>query len=147
MWTVPLTLIKFRTVANFFEKWLSQVIMGNFFRNRDFRFKLRFEPFSIDFDQKNSFDQNFCLCHSFWPKIAKYRGFWRFLVEKKIFWKNVGTLSYNILLRFFWALILMCTYNIRWDNSNWASPCLLSCHYEFMILVRDWADNQNRYRR
>ena len=34
-------------------------VMGKNFRFRDFRFKIRFETFWIDSDQKNFFDQNF----------------------------------------------------------------------------------------
>ena len=33
--------------------------MGKKFRFRDFRFKIRFETFRIDSDQKKFFDQNF----------------------------------------------------------------------------------------
>ena len=32
---------------------------GEFFRNQDFRFEIRFGSFGIDSDQKNFFDQNF----------------------------------------------------------------------------------------
>ena len=37
---------------------------GKNFQNLDFHFKIRFGPFSIDFDQKKS-TKNFCLCHFF----------------------------------------------------------------------------------
>ena len=52
---------------HFSKKWLCQVIMGKNFRNRDFRFKIRFGPFWIDSDQKNFFDQKFLSLPFFRP--------------------------------------------------------------------------------
>ena len=48
---------------------------GKFFRNRDFRFKIRFRPLWIDYDQKNFFDQKFLSLPFFRPKMAKIRDF------------------------------------------------------------------------
>ena len=42
------------------------------FRFRDFRFEIRLETFSIDFDQKHFFDQNF-LSRSFFTILAEKR--------------------------------------------------------------------------
>ena len=76
---------------HFSKKWLSQVIMGKNFRNRDFHFIVPFGPFWIDSDQKKNFRPKTFICHFFDQKWSKIEVFWRFLVEKKVFQKNFCT--------------------------------------------------------
>ena len=62
--------------------------MGKNFRFRDFWFKIRFETFRIDSDQKTFFDQNFLIFsffHHFWPKKSR---FLTFLDRKKNFFQE-----------------------------------------------------------
>ena len=62
--------------------------MGKIFRNRDFRFKIRFGPFWIDSDQKKFSTKNFCLCHFFDQKWPKIEVFWKFWAKKSFFQKK-----------------------------------------------------------
>ena len=56
---------------NFSKKWLRKVTMGKNFRNRDFRFKIRFRPFWIDSEKKffsKKFSKIFDFFFIFCPK-------------------------------------------------------------------------------
>ena len=91
----------------FGKKWLSprkKFCNGKNFPFRDFWFRIRFEIFRIDSDQKN-FDQIFLILsffHHFWPKTHV---FWRFYIEKKIFFLEIFFIVWSTLLQKFWAII------------------------------------------
>ena len=119
--TKNLCLCHFSTSDPIFrKKCLNQVIMGKKFRNRDFRFWIRFGPFWIDSDPKKIFDQNFLSLPFFRPKMAKIWGFLKIFGRKKIFSKKF----LYPLLDFYCGSFepsLMCTFNIRWDILKWAN--------------------------